>query len=241
MPKYSGVWDLKEQGAAVKGNRWHSPAETVLYGSSYFDGSGDYIHTPASSDFTFGTGAFTVECWYKPSFDTSGSTAIFLFDIGNNGVKWTFKSSKIRLLLVSGSGETHMQHTTGALDQNTWFHTAAVRDGSGNVNFYQDGTSVVNYSSSSVNHSTNTATIADYGGGGTSQAYTGYVSNFRIVKGSAVYSGSSFTVPTSPLTAISGTTLLTCFNPSGAITDASASNHTLTIGGNATAHSSHPF
>ena len=239
MPNFSGVWNLKEHGVAVKGDRWQS--STVLYGSSYFDGSGDHIKTPASSDFTFGTGAFTVECWYKPSFDTSGSDAIFLFDIGSNGVKWTFKSSKIRLLLVSGSGETHLQYTTGALDQSTWFHTAAVRDGSGNVNLYHNGTSVANYSSSSVNHSTNTATIAAYGGVGSGQAYTGYVSNFRIVKGSAVYSGSSFTVPTAPLTAISGTTLLTCFNPSGTITDASASNHTLTISGDTVAHTSHPF
>ena len=108
MPNYSGVWDLKEHGVAVKGDRWQS-ATPVLYGSTVFDGSGDYIVTPASSDFTFGTGAFTVECWYKVGFDTSGSSVRFLFDIGNNGVKWTFKSSKIRLLLVAGSGETNLQ------------------------------------------------------------------------------------------------------------------------------------
>ena len=239
MPNYSGVWDLKEQGVAVKGDRWQAPSVTTLYGSTVFDGSGDYIVTPASSDFTFGTGAFTVECWYKVGFDTSESTVRFLFDIGSNGVKWTFKSSKIRLLLVSGSGETHLQYTTGALSQSTWFHTAAVRDGSGNVNLYHNGTSVGNYSSSSVIHATNLATIGNYGSGG-GYDFTGYVSNFRIVKGSAVYT-SNFTPSTTPLTAISGTTLLTCFNPSGTITDASASNHTLTISGNAAADSSHPF
>ena len=31
--------------------------------SCYFDGSGDYLTVPSSSDFVFGTGDFTIECW----------------------------------------------------------------------------------------------------------------------------------------------------------------------------------
>ena len=38
--------------------------------------------------------------------------------------------------------------------------------------------------------------------------FPGYISNVRVIKGTAIYT-SGFTVPTSPLTAISGTVLLT--------------------------------
>jgi hypothetical protein len=41
---------------------------------------------------------------------------------------------------------------------------------------------------------------------------SGYVDDFRVVRGSAVYSGAAFTPPASALTAISGTALLLNFN-----------------------------
>ena len=49
------------------------------------------------------------------------------------------------------------------------------------------------------------------------------------------------TVPTAPLTAISGTSLLTCTHPSGTIADSSSNNHTITTNGDPTPSSAHPF
>ena len=54
--------------------------------------------------------------------------------------------------------------------------------------------------------------------------------------GTAVYT-SNFTPPTSPLTAITNTKLLTCQNSSGAPTDASSVNHTIDTSGSATGSS----
>ena len=59
----------------------------------------------------------------------------------------------------------------------------------------------------------------------------GSLSNFRFVKGSAVYSGATYTVPTSNLTAISGTQLLTC-QSGHLMTDASTNNHVIRLGSN---------
>ena len=75
----------------------------------------------------------------------------------------------------------------------------------------------------------------------TTYLLTGYISNFRIVTGSAVYASGGFTPPTSPLTAISGTQLLTCQNSTGSITDASSNGYTITANGNAAADAQTPF
>ena len=43
MPNYSGVWDLKEQGVAVKGDRWQIPPLTGnigIFGGGYTTGFG---------------------------------------------------------------------------------------------------------------------------------------------------------------------------------------------------------
>ena len=72
------------------------------YGSKFdvsasykFDGSGDYVTTTDNSSYIFGTGAFSVECFYNVDFDTSGSGTIFLYDFGSEDVRVTFKSGAI--------------------------------------------------------------------------------------------------------------------------------------------------
>jgi hypothetical protein len=61
-----------------------------------------------------------------------------------------------------------------------------------------------------------------------SQAIDGYMSDFRLVKGTAVYTA-AFTPPTAPLTAITNTQLLTNFTNAG-IYDATAKNDLETVG-----------
>lgn len=73
------------------------------------------------------------------------------------------------------------------------------------------------------------------------QYINSYISNYRFVKGTAVYdpTQTTYTVPTAPLAAISGTSLLTCQSPT-TISDASTNNFTITNNG-ATASSLSPF
>jgi hypothetical protein len=58
--------------------------------------------------------------------------------------------------------------------------------------------------------------------------YQGYISSYRVVKGTAVYT-SNFTPPTAPLAAISNTSWLVNFT-NGGITDATAKNDLETVG-----------
>jgi hypothetical protein len=53
--------------------------------------------------------------------------------------------------------------------------------------------------------------------------YAGYMSSTRVVVGTALYSGTTYTVPTAPLTAVSGTQLLLNFTNAGVV-DATAKN-----------------
>ena len=70
--------------------------------------------------------------------------------------------------------------------------------------------------------------------------YNGYISNFRMVVGTAVYT-SNFTVPTTPLTDITNTQLLTCQNYTGSINDESSNAHVISDTGNVSATYSSPF
>ena len=221
-------------------------------GSTYFDGSNDYLNTSStSSDFEFGTGDFTVEMWIKPDFNTSinQTHGDYIWEIGpNQYVSMQIKNGNL----------TAADYNTGVLVtqaigniQGTWHHIALTRE-SQTYKMWYDG-------SLSGSNSTSTWDIKDYlsAGGlklhignhtyyGGNYEFHGYISNFRAIKGTAIYT-SAFTVPTSPLSAITGTVLLTCQNDaSGSVTqDRSASNHSLTshpIGGSGpTTNNDHPF
>jgi len=67
------------------------------------------------------------------------------------------------------------------------------------------------------------------GGSGGTGYFTGYVTDVRVVNGTGLYSGTTISVPTAPLTAIANTQLLLSYT-NGAITDATAKNNLETVG-----------
>ena len=175
--------------------------------SSYSGDAGNWVTLPASSDFGFGTGDFTIEMFvyiekaynYAVFMDTrpkdgSASNDI-LFYHGENG----------QITFSKGDGNI-VQSSSGDLNAGSWNHLALVRS-SGTTKIYVDGTSV-----GSASDSTNyrdPSTIWSIGGSYHANAYTldGYLSNVRIVKGTAVYTG-NFTAPTAALTDVTNTKVL---------------------------------
>ena len=191
-----------------------------------FDASGDYLSLASSSDLAMGTGDFTVEGWFKVN---GGSNYAFWMN-GANGLGgdlglcvWYYSGSSYGLTFNNGSDQTTNVHPpTGQ-----WFHLAYVRS-SGTTSLYYNGR-LLKSASNTINYTNQTFVIGGYSS--TSYLMNGSVSNFRVVKGTAVYT-SSFRPPTEPLTNITNTKLLCCNNSSP--TGSTVTPSTITAHGNPT-------
>jgi len=188
-------------------------AAGTIGGSGYFDGTGDCLVTPADTAFQLGTGDFSVELWYYAT--TSATSGRALFGIGSDAsgaiqllTKWPFSGQPDnRLFLNATNGPQLATDTVFAI--NSWNHIALSR-ASGTVSIYLNGTRVGN-GSFTQNITANQLVIGRSHTAKDQEYVAGYISNFRLVKGTALYSGTTITVPTAPLTAITDTQLLCTF------------------------------
>ena len=199
------------------------------YWSNYFDGNGDFHTLPFSTSYDM-PGDFTVEAWIYRNYNTSTFEVI--------GGRWGGVGSNIWLLNLSGSGTSLQFQYNGTSFSgsytfafNQWYHVAVTRSGS-DVRLFVNGTQVGVTTTITYNftHATRTLVIGRNAGStdGT-QDWEGYISNFRVVVGTCLYT-STFTPPTSPLTAIANTVLLTC--QSNYYKDNSSINAVVTPAGN---------
>jgi hypothetical protein len=219
---------------------------TAAYGGSgYFNGSSDYLTGPNDAAFAFGTGDFTIEAWvYVPSF----ATRVLFSNSGgatSNNINFFITSDG---KLNANNRNVAQISSSSSLTVNAWNH-AAITKLSGTYYFWINGAASGNFASlgTSNNLTDNACWI---GARPTPTEYwLGYISNLRVVKGTAVYTG-AFTPPTlAPLTtagstsaasysnttnvntsfASSSTSLLTNFTNAG-IYDAAAKNNIFTVG-----------
>ncbi len=202
-----------------------------------FDGNSDYLLTATDSNLVIGSGDFTAECWIYP---TSFAAVQGVIDRRRSGdasnYDWTTYLNTDNTLNFYASGGTRI--TSSALSINQWYHTAVVKN-SGTTTLYVNGVSQGTWGDSAT-YPSNQITFGAYGPSLSSLWYSGYISNFRLLIGTALYT-SNFTVPTSLLTAITNTELLTCQNSTGTITDASSNNISITASGNSVATRFNPF
>ena len=197
------------------------------YNSVKFDGAGDYLSVASSSDFAFGTGDFTIEAW---CYRTGGMFTLFDHLMGNGN--FTIFSYNAGPIQVYSQGFASSGVNPG---DNTWFHLAVVRE-SGTLSFYIDGVKASTTHTLNLDITTAGITI---GTTAWSEYSNGYVSNLRVVKGTAVYT-SNFTPSTTPLTNITNTVLLCC-NKSTVTGSTVIPSGTITVNGNPTVSSENNF
>jgi hypothetical protein len=198
----------------------YSPS--VNGGSAYFDGTGDYLTVPDNSAFDFGTSPFTIELWFRSNPNRGLYDRMVAGGTDANGAnnQWFlgfWPGAQINFGYQNGGGYTETAFNVVSIPNNAWNHVAIVRDGA-NVNCYFNGTFRGAWNvGAGVAFNTGAAGIiigARYSFGTPIELWNGYISNLRIVKGTALYS-TNFTPSTTPFASISGTSLLCNFTNAG--------------------------
>jgi hypothetical protein len=203
--------------------------------SILLNGSSQYLTIPSNAIFAL-PGDFTIEGWYyfnaAPGTTTGGFAA--LDQAGSGGVGFCFFTTTVNLFASNVGDKAVFTYTwpTGI-----WFHLAIVRSGT-TVNCYVNGIALTPVTAVSYAWLQSGIVVIGKNGGVSNQYLNGYISNFRIVKGTAVYTA-NFTPSTAALTAITNTTLLTFQYPE--LYDASTNKLALTNVGSAPASNQNPF
>ena len=212
---------------------------TPVTGSVSFDGSGDYLSLADSEDWNFSSGSFTFECWlfttssvantrFFGQIDAAGTNASVSIRMGFDG------SSNLIASVYQSTTEKGI--TAGTIITNQWNHIAFVRDNDvlkSFINGVLQGTLSI---TGAVNNSSNQLSIGRLGESD-GNYFNGYISNLRILKGTALYT-ENFTPPVNELQPIGDTVLLCCNNPDSA--GAEATGKTITVNGNAAASTFSP-
>ena len=168
--------------------------------SATFDGSTKRLSTTGGAGTSMGTGDFTWECWVRPTATTDYGTFIDTIgmDTGYSAVDTDgayFGLDSNTLYPIYSANGAVLITSSIAVTANTWSHVAAVRN-SGTTTLYVGGVSGGTYAESFDL----SAPWVDIGGGaGLGGDFAGQISNLRMVKGLAVYTG-SFTPPANGLT-----------------------------------------
>ena len=201
-----------------------SPFSQTGWGN-YFNGS-SYLQVASNAAFAFGTGDFSMEFWFYPT--VAATQRNISFPTANAPI---LNMTSSRTLEFGNYGISTIATTSNTLTLNAWNFCAASRV-SGTLRLFingDQGASVpdsTNFVQSLVNIGTDTGGIFA----------TGYMADVRIVKGSGF---TTSTVPIAPLTAISGTSLLTC--QSNRFRDASGNGFTITTSGSPSVVAFSPF
>ncbi len=209
-----------------------------------FDGTDDILQTSVSTDYELGTNSFTVEAWVYNS-NPGENRCIAEFSQGTNsyygplflyqndsGATYKFWASS-----DGSSWDVAAGQSFGPVIKNQWEHFAIVRDGNTFYGFRNGIKKWTFTSSASLYQNVNQITIgrSQTSLGGTPY-FQGKISNFRFVKGTALYT-SSFKPSNKPLDSITNTKLLCCNNSSVTGT----TTGTVTSSGSPTASTLSPF
>lgn len=195
------ITDKIGKAMTAYGNAKISTAQSKFRGASLsLDGNGDYISSPNSADFRFGTGDFTIDFWLYSnvawgSQPASASVCGQKKSDSTNG--WVlYKDGSYPTKINARVGLTNNFPTGSTPTANVWEHWALVRNGT-SLKWYKNGVlDATTTSSVDVNDTTGLFLIG-LADSWASSFLNGYVDELRVSKGIARWTA-NFTPPTAP-------------------------------------------
>ncbi len=169
--------------------------------------AGDSVQIAQTTDTNL-TGDFTVECWVYFNDLDSGHGLIGKWANGTYG--WL-------LSLIVGSGFQFQIRDNGSnpvsVNSGTtattgqWYHVAACRTGT-TVSMFVNGVRAATVTTANNGTISSITSIGNYYSSADNRYLEGYLCDARIINGTAAYDGTTYTIPTAPLTAVTNTKLL---------------------------------
>jgi hypothetical protein len=222
-------YTITESGSVVQGS--FSPygdnwSVDLTEGSS---ATASYLTTSALSTIAASSGDFTIEFWLMPTSEStsySGTSLATIMDAdissgGSSNAWWAIHQSNDDLIFAHNNANRLTASNVFNNKANQWNHCVLSRSGT-TLKWFVNGSESA---STTYSAQIDGGRAIDIGKQGTTRWNKCHISNIRIVNGTALYT-SSYTVPTSPLTDVSGTVLLCC--KSNRFTDESSQNETVT-------------
>jgi len=220
-------------------------------GSLYFNGTNTSLQSNSSTgNFLFGNGNFTVEAWIYPLNITAYQYLASVWGViggpGDNAQScWQIRintSGNLEAILNNGSANTTLTGST-VLTLRQWQHVALVRYNNV-ITLFVNG---VNVGSTAYTSTLNNVPTTQFVIGQqlpSSYYFNGYMTNLRIVNGTALYTTPWFVPPTAALLIVNSTQTVLLMNVGSAgayIADSSNYAQSLTINGSLVFDPSSPY
>ena len=183
--------------------------QNAYRGSVFFDGESQ-LDVTSNSDFAVGTGAYTAELWFHSGLNSGENSLFGTFTASNFGFGMWHNANNLyfeeRQNAFSGDNPRIIYDT---FEEGHWYHIAMCRDSSsGTLRAYVNGVQIGSTTSNLRTIAGTAPTIGE--NNAAANQCKGYISNIRFSNTELYPSGTTFTPPTSELTADASTILLAC-------------------------------
>ena len=231
----SNNFTITRNGNTTQGT--FSPFSQTGWGN-YFNGTSGYFTAANNTAYDLsGATSWCVEAWVYFN-SVAGEQNIVEKFTGPSGPGWTLYKVNNGAFEIYGGSSFNSAVTPVA---GQWYYIVVCRDNAaGRTSFFVNGTRTATSTTFSISNNAAVPLYVGVRNGGTTY-FNGYMSNLRIVKGSSVYDTTltSITVPTSPLTAITNTSFLSC--QSNRFVDNSSNAAAITVSGTPSVQAFSPF
>lgn len=189
---------ITDSNAGGSAHAWtavgNAQIDTALFkfgGSSLLlDGTGDWVTTPDSADFTLGLGDFTIDFWARPNIDGTFILMCGQLDaVGspNANSAWYVArraDNKIDFVLCQGGGQTVFTTTTTNIVAGSWYHVELSRLG---TQIYMFVNGVLEGGGAYTGPINDSAAVLGVGSGGNfvGTPWNGWIDEFRLSVGIA--------------------------------------------------------